>query len=185
GYAMVGLGLFELMAAKVLLSVLFVLTPLMVLFCYFKPFQGLFDRWLGAITGAAFVQVLVTASLAMGITLATWWLSLYKITKTATEIDPLQLGNMGTLPIIVIGIACIGLILRSAHLANRIAGATQMMASTSKVSGFIGESLQDLGRGLNVAREFGGMAQGVVSSSYQGAKTALHDIQSMIRGGKR
>ena len=41
GYLIVGLALFEIILAKVMLAVLWVFLPLVVLFCYFKPFQGI------------------------------------------------------------------------------------------------------------------------------------------------
>ena len=66
GYILIAVALFEIILAKVMLSVLFVFTPLIVIFCYFKPFQAIFDKWLGAIVGFALLQLFVTSVLALG-----------------------------------------------------------------------------------------------------------------------
>jgi type IV secretion system protein VirB6 len=116
-YILIAVALFELIISKVLLAILFVFTPLMALFYFFKKFQGITDRWLGMIIGAALLQLFVIASLTLSLSLAYWWLELH------VGEDALQIGNYGTLPVIIIGIVCIGLILKSASIAMYIGSA--------------------------------------------------------------
>lgn len=184
GYLIVGIGLFEIILAKVMLAVLFVFTPLLVLFCYFKPFQSIFDRWLGAIIGFALLQLFVTAALTLALSLAYWWIALY-IGESALDI-----GNYGTLPIVIVGIICIGLVWKAAHLAQNLGGIVSTSAASAMVGGMVGGAVGASLSTLNVGRlamrpatSLMGLGKGMVKSSYSGAKSIMKDVRSSLRRG--
>ena len=184
GYLIVGIGLFEIILAKVMLAVLFVFTPLLVLFCYFKPFQSIFDRWLGAIIGFALLQLFVTATLTLALSLAYWWVGLH-IGESA-----LHIGSYGTLPIVIVGIICIGLVLKAAHLAQNLGGIVSNSAASAMVGGMVGGAVGASLSTLNVGRlamrpatSLMGLGKGMVKSSYSGSKSIMKDVRSSLRRG--
>lgn len=142
GYIMIGLALFEIIISKVMLAILFVFIPLMVLFCFFKPLHGVFDRWLGAIISAALLQLFVIAALTFSLSLSYWWI------ETHFAEGALKIGNYGTLPAVILGIICIGLIWKAADLAYFIGGAVSSLSASllaaGIIGGYIGQSLNTL-----------------------------------------
>lgn len=135
GYGIVGIGFFEWVLAQVMLAILCIFTPLMVLFCFFKPLQPIFDRWLGALIGFALLQLFVTAALALALSLSYGWVSAHA-GETA-----LQIGNYGMLPIVIVGILCIGLVLKAASLAQNLGGMVSGAAGSALVGGIIGGAI--------------------------------------------
>lgn len=132
GYVLIAIALFQIVIAKVLLAILFIFTPLMALCCFFKPFHGVFDRWLGAIVGVALLQLFVTAALTIGLSMGYWWVSEY-----AGE-QALQIGNFGTLPIIIIGIISTGIIFKAAELAYAIGGLVMVSSGNTMFGSIVG-----------------------------------------------
>lgn len=193
GYALVGIGLFEIILAKVMLAVLFVFTPLITLFCLFKPFQSTFDRWLGAIVGFALLQLFVTATLALGLSLAYWWLSAHQVESA------IHIGNYGTLPIIIIGIICIGFVLKAAQLAQNLGGIVSTSAASTMVGGmiggFMGSAMGSVGltkasiiSGAKAGVHGTGIAANVLNSvaefganAVKGGSVAAHSIMNNVR----
>ena len=169
GYALIGIGLFEIILAKVMLAVLFVFTPLMVTLCFFKSLQGTFDRWLGAIVGFSLLQIFVTATLALGLSLAYWWLAAHQVESAA------HLGNYGTLPIIIIGVICIGFVLKAAQLAQNLGGVVSTSAASAMVGGVIGGFMGSTASGV-------GLMKSAVKTGLQGTKLAS---SAMKTGGVR
>ena len=139
GYLLVALALFELIVAKIMLAVLFVFTPMIMCFYLFTSLKGVFDRWLSAIVSAALLQLLVTAALTFALSLAYWWLDLHYDDKA------LQLGNFGTLPVIILGVISIGLIYKAANLAYYLGGAitstNYSSLATGLFAGYLGSQL--------------------------------------------
>lgn len=65
GIAFVGLGLFEMMLAKVGACVLFGIAPFVCIFFFAPFFKGVFDRWLGLLLGFMFFNILIIAVLTL------------------------------------------------------------------------------------------------------------------------
>ncbi len=182
GYLVVALGVFEIILAKVMLAILFVFIPLMVIFCYFKPFQSIFDRYLGAIVGFALLQLFVTAALALALSVAYWWLSLY-MGETA-----LQIGHYGIWSVIIIGIVCIGIILKAASLAQNLGGIVSTSAASAMIGGMVGGAMGSLGLGRSLlstgtsangfVKSLGGLGSGALGGVYSGTKSVMKDIKS-------
>ncbi|MCB1826825.1 MAG: type IV secretion system protein [Coxiellaceae bacterium] len=185
GCLIIGLSLFELILAKVMLSVLFVFTPLLVIFCYFKPFQAMFDRWLGAIVGFALLQLFVTSALTLALSLAYWWIS------PLLDKTPLQIGNYGSLPVIIVGIICIGLVMKAAELAQNVGGTVSTSAGNAMVGGLvgaaIGSTVATYGKGKTAfltTKSLAGVGKNVLQSSYAGAKSVMQHVRSKLSGGE-
>lgn len=199
GYALVGIGLFEIVLAKVMLAVLFVFTPLITVLCFFKPVQGIFDRWLGAIVGFALLQLFVTATLALGLSLAYWWLSAHQIESAV------HIGNYGTLPVVIIGIICIGFVLKAAQLAQNLGGVVSTSAASAMVGGMIGGFMGSTMGGIGLVKSAAkvgagagvhgtGLASGLVNgaadlgantlkASGSAARSVMNGVRSVLRRG--
>ena len=132
GYAIVGLALFEIILAKVMLAILFIFTPLIVLSLFFKPFHGLFNRWLGLILGAALLQLFVQAVAVLAMSLAYFWVGMHAGSAA------LKIGNYGTLPVIIIGIVCIGMIHKAAQMAMFIGAEVSYSGTSNFIAGAVG-----------------------------------------------
>jgi type IV secretion system protein VirB6 len=184
GYLFVGIGLFEIILAKVMLAVLFVFTPVIVLFCYFKTFHGVFDRWLGSIVGFALLQLFVTAALTLSVSIAYWWIEKNILGSKATDI-----GNAGTWPVVIIGITSIGLILKAAHLAQNLGGSVSSASASALVGGMIGgaigTSLPMSQSGMKISQaawdKTGGMAARGMKS---GAASLMKSIRYSMQKGE-
>jgi len=193
GYVLIGVGLFEIILAKVMLAVLFVFTPLIVILCFFKPLQGTFDRWLGAIVGFALLQLFVTATLSLGLSLSYWWLAAHQIASAA------HIGNYGTLPIIIIGMICIGFILKAAQLAQNLGGVVSTSAASAMVGGMVGGFMGSAAAGMGVlgkgfkltgltdwSRSGNNVAEAgssVMNTSHSAAQSAMKNVRSVLRSG--
>ena len=132
GYILVAVALFQIVLTKILLAILLIFLPLMALGCFFEVLQGVFERWLGAIVGVALLQLFVTAALTVGLSMGYWWVSFH-----ASE-QALQIGNFGTLPVIIIGVIAIGLIFRVAEFAYAIGGLVIVASHRSGMGAFVG-----------------------------------------------
>lgn len=170
GYLIVGIGLFEIILSKIMLAILFVFTPFIVIFCYFKPFQSIFDRWLGSIVGFALLQLFVTAALTLALSLAYWWLGMY------TGASALQIGSVGVLPVIIIGIMCIGIIFRASQLAQNLGGMVSTAAGAAMVGGFVGGAV---GSGLSSLK----LGAKGVALGWKGSKAAVSLAARGMTGG--
>ncbi|MDF1760845.1 MAG: type IV secretion system protein [Coxiellaceae bacterium] len=136
GYAMLLVSLFELMLAKIMLAVLFATAPLFISFTLFKPTQGFFERWLGACVGYALIMVFVAAMLSLVLTIAQWVLQQVYIPHIG--------GTMifsAFVPMVLVGFVGVGLILKSAQLAQAIGGTVMMVAVSTNVSASIANML--------------------------------------------
>lgn len=174
GYAIVGLALCEIILAKVMLSVLLTFIPLMALFCYFKPFQTIFDKWLGAIMGFALMQLFVTATLGLALSIAYWWLAAH-VTESV-----LHIGNYGTLPVIIIGILCLVLIFKAAALAQNLGGIMSASSGSAMMGAMVGGFV---GAGFTAAKAAGN----ITKNGLQGVMNLLSRNQGHgpnIKGGQ-
>ncbi len=134
GYAIVGLALLEIILAKMMLAVLFTFTPLFVLCLFFRPFHGIFDRWLGLIFGAALLQIFVQSVTALGMSLAYLWVGEHLGSQA------LDIGNFGTLPIIIIGIVCLGMIHKAGQMGLIIGSGLIYLGDSGPASLLVGKT---------------------------------------------
>ena len=132
GYAVIFIGLFELMLAKIMLAVLFATAPLFVIFTLFKPTQGFFDRWLGACAGFAFLIIFVSAIIAFALTLVQWVVGAMLIDTVA------GINLVGMLPMILVCFLSVGMILKVAQLAQSIGGTVTTSSGSAMLAGAVG-----------------------------------------------
>lgn len=132
GYALIMVGVFELILAKIMLAVLFATAPLFVGFTIFKPTQSFFDRWLGACVGFGLLMVFVSSMLALALSITQWAIAgmyLQHVTNIAVT---------GFVPVMIVGFVGVGIIMKAAQLAQSIGGTVTTSSGSALIAGTIG-----------------------------------------------
>lgn len=144
GYIALILSVVEILLAKMMLAILFTLAPLFISFTLFKPTQGLFDRWLGAIFGFSLFLVFVPAAIALLLNFMHWTIAKQHLEHAA------HLSLVGFVPLMMVSILGSSLIVQVTDYAKAIGNSiisssgSSLLAGT--VGGFIGGSLASLSR---------------------------------------
>ncbi len=130
GYTLILVALFELVLAKIMLAILFSTAPLFISFTLFKTTQGFFDRWLGACVGFALLMIFISSMLALALSLIQWSIAgMYA--SHAANID-----LVGFVPVMIVGFIGVGILLKSAHLAQSIGGCVSITSGSALLIGF-------------------------------------------------
>ena len=135
GIFLVGLALLEIVIAKCMLSILFVIAPLFIAFTLFEVTETFFDKWLGACVGYASLMILVSASLGIVLSLDYWILN----DMYAQQANKVTWIDTGT--VILVTWVCIGIIKRIALLAMTIGGTASTISGNEMLAGAVGTLL--------------------------------------------
>lgn len=195
GYALILVGIFEFVLAKMMLALLFAIAPLFISFTLFKATYGFFDRWLGLIASYTFLIIFIFAVLAMALSFSQWALG------DAYLNHAVNIHLVGFIPEMIVGFIGIGIILKVADLAQNIGSAITTFSNSelvaSSVGGFIGgawsmatqggskglEAGKTTGKGIasvargakNVGGSVGGVIANMGSSAIKGIKNSLRN----------
>ena len=132
GAVLILVAIFELVLAKIMLAILFSTAPLFISFTLFKTTHGFFDRWLGSCVGFALLMIFISSMLALDLSLLQWSIAgMYA--SHATNI-PL----VGFVPVMIVGFIGIGILLKSAHLAQSIGGCVSITSGSALLAGTVG-----------------------------------------------
>ena len=102
GTLLIGIGASEILLAKMMLAILFVIAPLVGIFSLFSRLKGVLDAWLGLLISFIFVQILVTAVLMIALSLA-YQMMLSDMVQQAIQ----GVGGLGVgWPLLVISLLC-------------------------------------------------------------------------------
>ena len=187
GYIMVSVAIFEITLAKIMLSILFVLMPVFVCFCFFKSTKGFFDRFVGAIASHAFVLIMVNAVLVFGLQLVYW---AFPVLNGQTA---LNIGFLGIVPIIIVAFILISTLLKVASLAHSLGGSIACSSGSAMLGGMIGGAIgSSMGLlkgavsanrgarniGERVARSYNSIGEGLGN-----ARSMFNEARSNLRGG--
>lgn len=140
GYLMIVVSYFEILMAKVTINILMISAPLFCIFCLFKPTQSFFSKWIGTLSGASFVIILVSSVVALNVSI---------LQTILVETLGHSLKSTSFVPIVIISILSILMCIRIASIAYSLGGAVSHGAGAAAVGGFIGASL---GRATQAAR---------------------------------
>jgi type IV secretion system protein VirB6 len=112
-WLMIAIAIFELVIAKLGLAMFLVLAPLVIPMLLFKATQEfVVNGWLRHVIGFAFIPIFVTTALALCLLVLADSSSSFQL---AIQKDRLEITD--TAPYILATIACIGLLLKAAHMA--------------------------------------------------------------------
>lgn len=147
GFLLIGIGLFEIIFAKCILSVLCVLAPLFISFTLFDSTREFFNRWVGLCAAYSFLMILVMAATGLAMSVDQWAIADAYVTKIV------DLPTIAILAIIFVSLLCVGIIIKVEGLALALGG-------------FVGESVSNSSLAGNISKSLGGtfgIAAGVIS----------------------
>lgn len=116
-YGVVGVALFELVAAKLGLSITLVLAPLFFLFALWQATQGMFTSWLRFALGFALAPLFLSSVL-----LAIHQLMQLSAEQVQADLHSPSANLMSVTPLVLSAIVSIGVLFKAADIAANIAG---------------------------------------------------------------
>ena len=180
GYALVILGLFEIIIAKIMLAILFVMAPLFISFTLFKATHGFFERWLGSILGFAFLSIFIMTALALAVSFLHWTINEIYLSHSST------LTLMGFVPILIVGGIAIFILMGVASMAKSLGGSISAVSGSELANGiaaFAGGSLGAM-RGARKSYQEWKNSKNSKPAIGSHTSTTTAGIQSNIRQGK-
>lgn len=132
GIAVIGLALFELIIAKLMLAICLSTAPLFICFTLFQQTKSFFDRWLGNVVGFSLVLVMVSSVVGLCMHLIHWTISGHYSTHAA------NISATDWIPILLVSVLCVMAILEVTGLAKSIGGAFSSSNGSAMVGGFMG-----------------------------------------------
>lgn len=134
GIAVVAVALFEIIVAKVMLSVCMAMAPLFLTLTLFDKTRSFFDRWLGAVVGFSLVLIFVSAVVGLCMTLV--HASIADLLNETSKISQLSFA-----PIFLVACLAIPCLFQAASIAKHIGGACHTAGGGAVVGGLIGSSM--------------------------------------------
>ena len=175
GALTLGLAFFEIVIAKLMLSVALCTAPLFISLTLFDQTKTYFDRWLGLLVGFSLVLVFVSSVLGLTIDLMSWSL-------TQVEVNQANLEGATWVSLFIVSMFCIMGILEAASMGKSIGGAAGSSGGAAMIGGFIGGAMGATSAAKNAtqkSRAVGRTGKSALSKSSAFAKK----IHQTVRGG--
>lgn len=186
GVVVVGFAFFELVIAKLMLSVMLCFAPLFFIFTLFDRTKGFFDRWLGILVGFSLVLIFVSTILGLCLHIMHITIAPHYTTQAAT------VTFSDWIPIVLMAALSLMALFEVTSIAKSIGGSCSSGGGSAMMGGFIGGAMgaasaaksggsntkQLAGKGLNAVKSIAGGPAG------QAAMSAMKGIQNKLRGGQ-
>lgn len=150
GFILVGFALLEIVIAKCMLSILFVIAPLFIAFTLFETTETFFDRWLGACVSYSTLMILISASLGVVLSIDYW------IVNDMHAVEAKEVTWIDTGAVILVTWVCIGIIKRISLLALSIGGTVSTISGEEMFAGSVGALLNPSRESNNSPNSRGG-----------------------------
>ena len=184
GAAVVGLALFEILLAKLMLSICMATAPLFLSFTLFDQTKSYFDRWLGTLVGYSLVLVFVSTVVGICLEMVHW------VIAPLLGSQSVEISITDWIGLLLVSILSILAILSITGIAKSIGGSCSTSGTGSAmVGGFLGSALNMskgaskvtgltklMSKGAGVARSATGKGMKRVGT------TAMRGIQKRLRG---
>lgn len=135
GFVVIGIAVFEIILAKVMVAILMIFTPIMAMLCYFKKFQPVFDRWLGMLIGFIFLNFFVILGVAFALNIFYIWLGAHSIDQI------IGMKHAAIIPAVILGIISIGIIWKASTYAMQLGAVTSGGGGAAFMGGLIGGAM--------------------------------------------
>lgn len=176
GAVTLGLAFFEIVIAKLMLSITLCTAPLFLSLTLFDQTKSFFDRWLGLLVGFSLVLVFVSSVLGLTIDLMSWALM-------QVDVNQADLKGSTWVPLFIVSLFCIMGILEAASIGKSIGGAAGTSGGSAMVGGFIGGAMGASAMAKHVSKKSYGLSQTGKSALSRSAQYAKN-IHQAIRGGQ-
>lgn len=134
GSITLGFAFIEIVTAKLMMALVLCTAPLFVLFTLFEQTKPFFERWLGKLSGFAFVLIFVSAVVGLCVRLLHWVISSFMTDST-------EVSAAIWIPIFIVACLCITGIYQAVCIGKSIGGSVCTSGGAAMVGGFIGSSL--------------------------------------------
>lgn len=132
GMAVVVVALFELIVAKVMLSICLATAPLFLICTLFDKTRAFFDKWLGSVVGFSLVFVFVSMVVGMCMSLVYSSISGY-LPNEASDMN-----QVGWAPLFLVACLSVACLFQAANIAKHIGGACHTAGGGAMVGGLVG-----------------------------------------------
>jgi type IV secretion system protein VirB6 len=158
GCLVVGLAFFEIVVAKLMMTVCYCVAPLFVSFTLFDKTRTFFDKWLGNLFGYSFVLIFVSSVVGLALSLVHWSIGAHYLEKA------IHIRLVSWVPLCFCAALCVMAILEASRLGKSIGGACSSGHGSAMVGGFVGSA-------LGIASQGGALlpSKGLVSRSLKSA----------------
>lgn len=130
GTLTIGFAFIEIVIAKLMLGITLCTAPLFIAFTLFEQTKSFFDRWLGVLTGFAFVLIFVSSVVGLSAHLL-HWVTLSFTTST----DALTAAVW--VPIFMVACLCVMGIMEAVSIGKSIGGSFSSSSGSAMMAGFI------------------------------------------------
>lgn len=195
GIVVIGLAFFELIVAKLMISICLCTAPLFIVLTLFDKTRTFFDQWLGKLVGFSLVIFFVSTVVGFCLHLLHWAVGAHFVSHAQSFV------SVDWIPLVICSALGVMAILEVVGMAKSIGGSCCTSSGSAMVGGFVGGTLgamagggatQMAGRGAlkfgkammpggAIASQAGAMASKAISSGASGMKA----IQQRIRGQKQ
>lgn len=175
GALTLGLAFFEIVIAKLMLSITLCTAPLFLSLTLFDQTKSFFDRWLGLLVGFSLVLVFVSSVLGLTIDLMSW-------AMTQVDVNPNDLKSSTWVPLFIVSLFCVMGILEAASIGKSIGGAAGTSGGSAMVGGFIGGAIGASSTAKQMSKKTYHVAQTGKTALSQSTEFAKK-IHQTIRGG--
>ncbi|WP_231950619.1 type IV secretion system protein [Legionella spiritensis] len=169
GLAVVGLALFEIIIAKLMLAICLCTAPLFLCFTLFDKTRSFFDRWLGTIVGFSLVLVLVSTVVGLCLHLIHWAIGGHYLNHAAT------VKAVDWIPVFLVACLCVMAILEVTGIAKSIGGTCSTSNGSAMVGGFLGGA-------MGASRTSGSLSQKAMTIAKAAVPGSVLGNLSHIRG---
>lgn len=192
GIAVVGLAFFELIVAKLMLSICLCTAPFFIILTLFDKTRNFFDQWLGKVVGFSLVLFFVSTVLGFCMHLVHWCVGAHFLEHAA------NFASVDWIPLFICACLCVMALLEVVGLAKSIGGSCCTSSGSAMVGGFMGGAMGAATAGgatkvagsklLTMGKSFmpGGMAMNAGSAMIQKAMSksgnGMKAIQQRMRG---
>ncbi|MBA2648294.1 MAG: type IV secretion system protein [Legionella sp.] len=159
GIAVVGLAFFELVVAKLMLSICLCTAPLFVILTLFDKTRNFFDQWLGKVVGFSLVMFFVSVVLGFCMHLLHWCVGAHFNDHAA------NFASVDWIPLFICACLCVMALLEVVGMAKSIGGSCCTSSGSAMVGGFMG--------GAMGAMSAGGMAKTASSKLFTLGKSVM------------
>ncbi|MCE3043974.1 type IV secretion system protein [Legionella sp. 16cNR16C] len=131
GILVIGLALFELIIAKLMLAVCLSTAPIFIIFTLFDFTKSFFERWLGTLVGFSLVLVFVSSVASFCMRLIHWSVYAHYVNHA------IDIGLSDWIPILLVAIFCVMALLEVTGIAKGIGGSCSTSSGAAMMGGFI------------------------------------------------
>lgn len=188
GIAVVGLAFFELIVAKLMLSICLCTAPFFIILTLFDKTRNFFDQWLGKVVGFSLVLFFVSVVLGFCMHLIHWCVGAHFLEHAA------NFASVDWIPLFICACLCVMALLEVVGMAKSIGGSCCTSSGSAMVGGFMGGAMGAMSAGgmtrgagsklLSFGKSImpGGAAANLVQKAVSKSGQGMKAIQQRMRG---